>query len=321
MPLVSNVENNATKKINWISNLKAMGILMVILGHINSPFSAFIYSWHMPLFFIVAGFFIKFDLSVKDFLIKDFKRLMIPYFIFAIVGLVVEISKRMALHRDGLDYIHEITGIFIWMDMSSLINTYAFVLWFLPTLFLARIIIFLVNKQFKSFLFCFLLVFILFFTSFFVNIPFGIDNAMNATLFVFIGNIFFRFYQDNKKLYVFAFAVMVAILYFAIPSLDMANKNYENVLINILWSVSIVFVIIVVFKKMDFKSKSVIVWGESTMLLFIMHPYTNNIAHIIVEKLHFDGDWWLKLFISLMLLQILLLVKQKFADRMMFKYV
>ncbi|HOI82826.1 MAG TPA: acyltransferase family protein [Campylobacterales bacterium] len=320
MPLVLNAGNNIIQKISWIDNLKAIGILMVILGHINSPFSHFIFSWHMPLFFIVAGFFIKFDLSVKDFLIKDFKRLMVPYFVFAIVGLVVETAKRMALHRDVLDYIYEITGIFIWMDMPSLINTYAFVLWFLPTLFFARIIIFLVNKQFASFLLRFILIFSLFLVSFVVNIPFGIDNAMNAVLFVFIGSIFFRFYQDDKKLYGFAFGAMAAILYFGIPSLDMANKNYENVFINILWSASIVFVIVAALKKIDFKSKSLNVWGKSTMLLFIMHPYTNNIAHIVVEKLHF-GDWWLKLFISLTLLQMLILAKQKFAGKMLFKYV
>jgi len=56
------------------------------------------------------------------------------------------------------------------------------------------------------------------------------------------------------------------------------------------------------------------------MLLFIIHPYTNNIAHIIIEKLHF-GDWYLKLFISLLLLQIVLFIKSKFENRGIFKYV
>ena len=56
------------------------------------------------------------------------------------------------------------------------------------------------------------------------------------------------------------------------------------------------------------------------MLLFIVHPYTNNIAHIIVEKLHF-GDWYLKLLISLFLLQILLFMKLKFKNRGLFQYV
>ena len=69
------------QKINWIDNLKAIGILAVILGHITSPFGTFIFSWHMPLFFILAGFFIKYEMSIKEFIIKEFKRLMMPYFV------------------------------------------------------------------------------------------------------------------------------------------------------------------------------------------------------------------------------------------------
>ena len=45
-----------------------------------------------------------------------------------------------------------------------------------------------------------------------------------------------------------------------------------------------------------------------------------NIAHILVEALHF-GYWYLKLLISLILLQIILLVKLKFNNQWIFKYV
>jgi len=185
-------------RLNWIDNLKAIGILAVILGHIASPFSTFIFSWHMPLFFIIAGFFIKYKISIKDFIFKDFKRLMIPYFLFALVGLVVETIKRIALHRESLDYLHEIQGIFIWMDMPSLINTYAFVLWFLPALFFARVILVIIDKLAKNIFMQFLIVSILFSFSFLVQLPFGIDNSLNAILFVFLGSIFLGFIKTIK---------------------------------------------------------------------------------------------------------------------------
>jgi len=50
------------------------------------------------------------------------------------------------------------------------------------------------------------------------------------------------------------------------------------------------------------------------------HPYTNNIAYIVVEKLHF-GDWYLNFFISLVLLQGVLFIKQKFENKGIFRYV
>lgn len=308
------------EKLNWIDNLKAIGILAVILGHIASPFSSFIYSWHMPLFFILAGFFINYKLSTKEFIKKDFKRFIIPYFLFAIIGLVLETVKRIVLNREALDYFHEINGIFIWMDMSSLINTYGFVLWFLPTLFFARVFVFVINKQIASVLMQFIIVLVLFLISFSLNLPFAIDNALNAILFIFLGSLFFRLYQENEILYILPLILIGLVFYIGVPTLDMASKTYENIFVNILYAISLIFILIVILKRLNFKSKLLTIWGSNTMLLFITHPYTNNIAHIFVEKLHF-GDWYLKFFISLVLLQIILFIKQKFGNRGIFKYV
>ena len=308
------------EKINWVENLKVLGILTVILGHIASPLGGFIFSFHMPLFFILAGFFIKFDLNFKEFITKDFKRLMVPYFIFAFVGLGLEILKRYALHRDSVNIFEELQSIFIWMDMSSLIHTYAFVLWFLPALFFAKAILFIVKNNIQNTFAQFLVISSLFSLSFFVNLPFGIDNAMNALLFVFIGHIYFKLYEDSKILYVLPFILIGIYAFVGFPTLDMATKAYSNVVINILFSISIIYTFIIIFKKINSENKLLKIWGGNTMLLFVIHPYTNNIAHIVVEKLHF-GDWYLKFFISLFLLQILLFIKLKFENRGIFKYV
>ena len=308
------------EKLIWIDNLKAIGIFAVILGHIASPFGTFIYSWHMPLFFMIAGFFIKFDLSLKEFIIKDFKRLMIPYFLFAIVGLLLETIKRIALHRESLDYIHEIKAVFIWMDMSSLINTYAFVLWFLPTLFFARVFLVVINKFIQNIFFQFFIVSILFSCSFLVQLPLGIDNSLNAILFLFLGNVFFRFYQENKILYFLLILLVGLYIIYGLPSLDMATKTYQNVFLNIVFASSVVYFFILMFKKLNYTSKFLTIWGGNTMLLFIIHPYTNNIAHIVVENIQV-GDWYLKFFISLVLLQGILIIKQRFENRGVFRYV
>lgn len=308
------------EKLIWVDNLKAIGILAVVLGHIASPLSAFIYSWHMPLFFMIAGFFIKFDLRIKEFIIKDFKRLMVPYFIFVIIGLVVETLKRVALHRESLDYLHELQGIFLWMDEQSLMNTYAFVLWFLPALFFARVILVVIGKLVKDIFLQFLTVSILFGFSFLVQLPLGIDHSLNAILFLFLGSVFFRFYQDSKIMYLLPIVLVGLYITYGLPSLDMATKSYQNPVLNIVFAFSIVYTFILLLKKINYTSRLLTIWGGNTMLLFIIHPYTNNIAHIVVERLHF-GDWYLKFFISLVLLHGILFIKQKFENRGIFKYV
>lgn len=274
----------------------------------------------MPLFFFLGGFFLKYELSTTEFIKKDFKRLIIPYLIFAIAALIIEAIKRILLKREGLDYLNELRGIFIWMDYSSLINTYGFVLWFLPALFFGRLIIYLLNKQIKSILIQTIIISLLFYTSFHMNLILGIDNALNSSLFIFLGSIFYRFYQNDVRLYILSVIFFGLIYFFGIPALDIANKYYEHMIFNILYSVSIIFILISITKMINYKSKLLALWGTNTMLLFIVHPYTNNIGHIITDKFLFGG-WYFKFFISLVILHVVILIKQRYVNKGVFKYV
>ena len=57
------------------------------------------------------------------------------------------------------------------------------------------------------------------------------------------------------------------------------------------------------------------------MLLFILHPYTNNIAHIVVQKTLHSDYWLFKFIISIAILSLLIFVKEKNKDCLVFKYV
>lgn len=53
--------------------LKGVGILLVILGHIEIPYmlKIVIYSFHMPLFFFVSGCFLSFNQLERVYLKKN----------------------------------------------------------------------------------------------------------------------------------------------------------------------------------------------------------------------------------------------------------
>ena len=119
---------------NSIDHVKGLAIMLVVLGHIASPLGVVIFSFHIPLFFFLGGIFIKHTYSISDFLQKNFVRLIIPFFIFGVLGLVVNEIKNILLHRPQEDIVQSITGLLFWMDMPHL-QHYGFVLWFLPTPF------------------------------------------------------------------------------------------------------------------------------------------------------------------------------------------
>ena len=87
---------------------KGIGIVLVVIGHYipdTAPswyigFVSFVYHFHMPLFFMIAGFF--YERSIKKigywrFVRSKFERLMFPYFIlsWAIIGIKILVDGFM----------------------------------------------------------------------------------------------------------------------------------------------------------------------------------------------------------------------------------
>lgn len=69
-------------RIHWIDQVKGWGILMVAYGHNFPLFEEYIYTFHMPLFFLVSGIFHSKKTTITV-LKKRAKQLLIPYFLWA----------------------------------------------------------------------------------------------------------------------------------------------------------------------------------------------------------------------------------------------
>lgn len=68
-------------RLPYIDHAKSIGILLMILGHIwtvDPAIRQFIYAFHMPLFFIIAGFLYK-HVSFRQRIAKDWRSLLLPY--------------------------------------------------------------------------------------------------------------------------------------------------------------------------------------------------------------------------------------------------
>lgn len=65
------------QRIEWIDLSKGIGIILVILGHMQVPslLHNFIYIFHMPLFILISGMLFK-----GSKLYKSVKKLLICYF-------------------------------------------------------------------------------------------------------------------------------------------------------------------------------------------------------------------------------------------------
>ncbi|MFD1672871.1 acyltransferase family protein [Agrilactobacillus yilanensis] len=68
MKLFERTDLRLTKRVAWIDIAKAIGIILVVINHaypLKDTFYKTTYWWHMPLFFLIGGFFLK-SLHQKD---------------------------------------------------------------------------------------------------------------------------------------------------------------------------------------------------------------------------------------------------------------
>lgn len=95
---------------------KAMGIIFMVLAHAMSPEHVVwrvIYTFHMPLFFIMSGYCFKMKYldDAKLFVLRKIKGIYVPFVAFSLVFL--------ALHNVFCRlYIYEPTWLYVWKDFA-----------------------------------------------------------------------------------------------------------------------------------------------------------------------------------------------------------
>lgn len=120
------------KRIEYLDVAKFIGLALVCFCHIPLPegnFHVWVYSFHMPLFFMVSGIFF----SVDKFTIgKSAKQLLVPFIFFNLLACAISVSIGLITSR-------ELTSILINSDF--LLKSYYVIgpSWFLVSLFLIRI--------------------------------------------------------------------------------------------------------------------------------------------------------------------------------------
>lgn len=80
--------------------MKGIGIIAMIAGHSHIPhiIESFIFAWHMPLFFIISGYFYNI-IDSKTMFVKNWHGLLVPYLITA--SFLVSVGYMRDCMRDN----------------------------------------------------------------------------------------------------------------------------------------------------------------------------------------------------------------------------
>ena len=142
------IESNTFDRVAWLDVARAIGIYAIYLGHFGEtagPAYRFVFQFHVPLFFFLAG--CTENYNREESLLKNVKRniktILLPAYFFAVLSLMIYVINANA----------DLTETCLWgqLIIKGLVrNTYlAASLWFLTCLFIVKSIFALLKKMKK----------------------------------------------------------------------------------------------------------------------------------------------------------------------------
>lgn len=190
---------DSKRRVDWIDTCKGIAIILVILGHcisrmgtsrIESVINLMIYSFHMPLFFFVSGVNLKIEYSLKKYVEKRIKGILLPGYLFMIIMLIYKIivtQGNTLVGRELKDVYY-----FCCMTNKSIISEY----WFLPALFTGEILCFFLYKIIRKEKVIVIISIFIFMTGivekniFDIQFPFCLETGAVALMFILVGYLY-----------------------------------------------------------------------------------------------------------------------------------
>lgn len=310
------------KKRNQIIDLiKGIGIFLVVLGHNNTILTNFIYSFHMPLFFIASGLLYKEIKDYRIFVLNKINSILIPYYLFSILlcGFYITIGRNIGKSKiENIPIKESLIGIFYGTNVKNFSYMDWGPLWFMLCLFLVVNIYYFISKKnvYKIITINIILLIINRILALKVNImlPWSFQTALIAINFFSFGSLL-NIEKRIKKNYLYIiipFTGTLLYIYHNNHTFSMASNRYDNLFVFYLSSITGFFTVLEISKiltKVKWISKILSYLGKNSLIIYAFHFRALTLIKFcaIILKMEFlEGKIYLGILYSI--IQILICI-------------
>ena len=271
------------QRIRYIDLVKGIGIIAVIIGHMNLwKLNKIIYSFHMPLFFLLAGAFIPQKYSNKQYAIKKAKQLLVPY-VFTCVVLVLLAYLRSLLKGDfdifNIAFKWIVASIYASGNLEPYRISRIGAIWFLWAMFISCIFVKWISGKRYAAVMIVLVVIVGYLTTGLLWLPFSVQAAMVASGYVYIGYISKQkqVLERQFKLPTQIFMITIWIFDILLDQINMSKNQYKYSLFSFVLPLNAVYLVLMFCKFVDKKNifpiilKTLSFYGKNTLVILCFH--------------------------------------------------
>lgn len=294
------------QRVEWVDIAKGIGILLVVLGHCLPPYSLMnriIFSFHMPLFFIISGFFFNKSNNFITILKKRIISLLVPYyftclmllflwFIFECPNPIIDTpiqSIKNILVNHIIGYLYGSGNVNICKSIRNIQPVGA--AWFIPCLFVVNVLYFIfcnIKNVIRRLIYIILCASLGIVIGKYVYLPFSVDVAFIGVIFFIEGNIIFKYIHILYKKEIIVFVIVFFIIsLFYIENISMNDRVYHYLIPQViqatLGSLFCIYISIFINKNINFLQNILSFIGRNSIIILLYHIYIKD--HIFEKSI------------------------------------
>lgn len=271
--------------------MKGIAIIAVIIGHIVIPIPLrdLIFTWHMPMFFIVSGFFYKRKSNLAMFK-SNSNSLLLPYFATAVFLSIT--ACFIELLRGDICSIKDFLPIVVGSgthEQPVFGQYFVGAIWFLQAMFWCRTIFNIISFSRLGFVLGSIIAFIISLLLIkYIFIPTNILQGMNAMLYFAFGYwAKLKFGKVPIRKGIFFICLFVTILSSFYGPLGLVSCYYPSLMLNLLGAFTGTYLVYCISYKLNrtFLGTLLSKLGIISILILCIHIIDLNVLSIVLLRL------------------------------------
>ena len=315
------------ERVTYVDFAKGVTILFVIIGHmsqISIILKYFIFSFHMPMFFLTSGLFIR-DYSIGKNLKRSIKNLLIPYSVIHFLCMGIELIRSIVVSKElgqadvsiVARYVKAYLG---GMSYASKVFTSfesVWLIWFICCLFLARFFYILLSHVIKDKGLRFIAILFISYDGVVLGklgyyLPWSFDVAMFAVIYLAAGDLIAKtklFEKWHTKTYIIMIPFCVwFVCLLQKEMLELAVRTYGNYIGAVVMSIAGCVFVLGVSRELDGWNETIarfFRWcGRRSIVILAFHLFEMRFLdwNIVYTLIPVSGSWILETILHVVLI-------------------